>query len=128
MHEVVPQAGGDGTGAGIDAQGAEEIADALDVAVQKVHRLHAGAGVDGLGEVDDGYLSLPVEDVVGGEVAMDNIACQKQLSSLSIQTRSGSMGRASRQSSTKGSAQGPPVTMRTGQPKAASVQHKPGGP
>jgi hypothetical protein len=128
VQKVIPEAGGDGAGAGIDAEGSEEVAQAFHVAVQEVHRFRFCAWVDGLGEVDDGYLSLPVEDVVGGEVAMDNIACQKQLSSLSIQTRSGSMGRASRQSSTKGSAQGPPVTMRTGQPKAASVQHMPGGP
>ena len=65
FHEVLPQAGGQGGGVGLDALARKVLTQALDVALQQVERVGIRERHDGLREVNHHGLALPVQDVVG---------------------------------------------------------------
>ena len=77
--ELVPQTVGDASGAGIDAKAREIAVDVFEAAEQQLARVAVLPHVDDLREVDDDKLIVPVEHIVGLQIAVDMVTREQEL-------------------------------------------------
>src|SRR5262245_56219113 len=74
-----PEVGGQLVGVGLHAVPLEVLAYPLHIALKQGERLGVDVGVDRLREVDYLGLPVPIEDIVRGEVAVDDLVRQHQV-------------------------------------------------
>lgn len=79
IPEFVPEAFGDAPSIVLEIVACDILADLFDIACEQEEGVRVETRIDGLREVNNFRLTLPVKDVVAGEVAMHIVVSQPEL-------------------------------------------------
>src|ERR1051325_382916 len=79
VQKIGPKPAGEFPGIVLGGEFVAIAPDVFDVAGEQLIGAGVFAGIDGLGEVDDDRLVFPIENVEGGEVAVDSVVGEEEM-------------------------------------------------